>query len=158
VKKILTPTTHNDEAAWITGKTIEKNEFADQGNGIIIEYSVKKNPIFYEDGRRKALISVAQNVTEHKRTKKILEKQNKRLDEIAWLQAHKARAPVARILGLANIINLTESSSQPNSEVLTKLIESVYELDSVIHKITECAEAGYLEDKKKNRDSHLGTY
>jgi len=151
IKKILDPSTYNDEVAWVTGRPVEKSEFVENTKGTIIEYSVKKIPIFYEDGRRKALLVFVQNISEHTRNKAILKKQNEQLDKIAWLQAHKARAPVARILGLADIINLSESNSPLNSEILSKLVENIRELDDVIHKITEYAEEGYLSKRDKNK-------
>ena len=138
-KNIFEACITSDEMTWATGKATEAIEVIEQ-NGSKVEFNVKKYPIYHNDGRRKALIILSQNITERNINLKKLEKQNKQLNQIAWLQAHKARAPVARIMGLANIFNLKNTSDPINKDVLTRMVLSAEELDEVIHKIMDFTE------------------
>ncbi|WP_161964434.1 PAS domain S-box protein [Mucilaginibacter endophyticus] len=61
------------------------------------------------------------------------EDQNKRLREIAWIQSHHVRAPLARILGLAQLCELEDS---PNAQIIPMLKQSADELDQMIMEIT----------------------
>ena len=74
------------------------------------------------------------HITEQQEHLQRIEKQNKRLREIAWIQSHLVRAPVASILGLAQLCNLDDS---PNAEIIPMLKKSAEELDKVIMNITE---------------------
>ena len=62
-----------------------------------------------------------------------IEDQNKRLREIAWIQSHKVRAPLASILGLVQLCSLEDS---PNAEIIPMLKKSADDLDQVIRDIT----------------------
>lgn len=74
------------------------------------------------------------DITEPQEYLQRIEKQNKRLREIAWIQSHLVRAPVASILGLAQLCNLDDSA---NAEIIPMLKKSAEELDKVIMNITE---------------------
>jgi PAS domain S-box-containing protein len=62
-----------------------------------------------------------------------IENQNERLREIAWIQSHRVRAPVANILGLAQLFNPNDS---PNAEIIPMLKKAAEDLDNVIMDIT----------------------
>jgi len=65
----------------------------------------------------------------------VLEEQNQKLTEFAYLNAHKVRRPLAGILGL---LSLMESVDTPDaSSYLEKLRESALELDTVVHQINQ---------------------
>ncbi|MDF2448287.1 MAG: multi-sensor signal transduction histidine kinase [Bacteroidota bacterium] len=68
-----------------------------------------------------------------------IEKQNSKLMEIAWIQSHKVRGPLARIMGLVNIYRLTDGETE-RQQVINHLDVSAQELDSVIHQITKLSE------------------
>ncbi|QEC74703.1 PAS domain S-box protein [Mucilaginibacter ginsenosidivorax] len=59
--------------------------------------------------------------------------QNRRLREIAWIQSHRVRAPLASILGLVQLCDLHDS---PNAEIIPMLKKSAEDLDQVIIDIT----------------------
>ncbi|MGX7667474.1 response regulator [Flavobacterium pedocola] len=76
---------------------------------------------------------------EEKREKKIAEEkiteQNQKLLEIANLQSHQIRRPVADILGLIDLFN-TENAADPlNLEILSKLEVAAKDLDTIIREI-----------------------
>ena len=76
------------------------------------------------------------DITSRKIIAKELEKQQQQLKEIAWTQSHLVRAPLTRIMGLANAL---QKGIVPDCEIATylKFIKSSSdELDSVIKEIT----------------------
>ncbi len=77
-----------------------------------------------------------------------IEDQNERLREIAWLQSHVVRAPVARIMGLAKLILEDEEDITRINELLPHILESSEELDGIIHQITEKTEAIQMSEKQ----------
>lgn len=63
--------------------------------------------------------------------------QNEKLLEIAFLQMHQVRAPVANILGLCSLFNESKPSDPINAEILPKLKIAAENLDSLVKQITE---------------------
>jgi tetratricopeptide (TPR) repeat protein len=61
-------------------------------------------------------------------------RQNEKLRKFAFINSHTIRGPVARILGLINVIAL-ENDSLKNHTAFSKLYESSNELDKVIRKM-----------------------
>ena len=66
-----------------------------------------------------------------------LRRQHTKLMEIASLQAHQVRGPIANILGLINIINFDNPSDPNNTEVIKNLLKSTIEFDKIIRKIVQ---------------------
>lgn len=65
-----------------------------------------------------------------------LVKQNAQLEQFGYITAHNLRAPVARILGLGNIVGNEAYFSLPrDQEILDKLLASAHELDTIIHDL-----------------------
>ena len=65
-----------------------------------------------------------------------IERQNTLLQEIAWLQAHKVRAPVASILGIIDLFNI-ELGAPEQKELVRMLKQSAVQLDNIIREIIE---------------------
>lgn len=63
--------------------------------------------------------------------------QNEKLFEIAFLQSHQVRVPVAHILGLFSLFKFDNPSDPINSEILCKLKIAAESLDNVIREITK---------------------
>jgi DNA-binding NtrC family response regulator len=66
-----------------------------------------------------------------------LKMQHEKLLEIAFLQSHQIRRPVANILGLINTFNLENISDTNNIEVLSMLKIAAKDLDNIIYEITQ---------------------
>ena len=66
-----------------------------------------------------------------------LKLQNKKLFEIAFLQSHQVRVPVANILGLFDLFNFEDYTDPVNAEVLRMLKVTADSFDDVIHEITK---------------------
>lgn len=62
-------------------------------------------------------------------------RQNGQLEQFGYIIAHNLRAPVARILGLANIINNKNFSMPTDKGILDKLQFAARELDTIIYDL-----------------------
>lgn len=79
----------------------------------------------------------SRDVTERILYLKAIEKQNTKLKEIAWTQSHIVRAPVARLMGLINLIREEQLEMEEREHILNYIIKSADEIDSIIKKIVE---------------------
>jgi CHASE3 domain sensor protein len=66
-----------------------------------------------------------------------IEKQYEALREIAEIQSHQVRAPVATILGLINLFNFKNPADPNNQDILQKLKTSTEAFDKVIEEIVK---------------------
>lgn len=71
---------------------------------------------------------------------KAIEERNTKLREIAYTQSHIVRAPLARILGLTNLIDELQASTSEGKELLNYINISANELDNVIKDIVSKTE------------------
>jgi len=83
-----------------------------------------------------------------KRTQELIE-YNHQLEQFAFISAHNLRAPVARILGLGQLLSLANNSPAEKEEIYPKLILTTEELDSVVRDLNTILEL------KKNNDTHI---
>jgi signal transduction histidine kinase len=60
---------------------------------------------------------------------------NSQLEQFAFIAAHNLRSPLARILGLANIIQMSKEE-QDRDEALQKIVSSSKDLDTVVKDLT----------------------
>ncbi len=89
---------------------------------------------------QKAEVILVNDITEKVNYVKAIEAQNSKLQEIAWMQSHVVRAPVARIMGLVDVIRQLPESAVHHEELLDAINRAATELDDIIHTITEKAE------------------
>lgn len=82
-----------------------------------------------------------QDITERHNYTEAIERQNEKLREIAWIQSHEVRAPLASIMGLAMLIKdgTVKKESESADKVLDDIVKSAADLDAVIRKISEKA-------------------
>jgi DNA-binding NtrC family response regulator len=66
-----------------------------------------------------------------------LKKQHEKLLEIAFLQSHQVRVPVAHILGLFDLFEFDDPSAPINSEIFGMLKTSVESLDRIVIEILQ---------------------
>jgi len=74
------------------------------------------------------------DVTERKQREDQIQRQNEQLRDIAWMQSHLTRQPLATILGLVNILD-KKSMTDDNKKIIGMLEETVEKLDLVIRDI-----------------------
>ncbi|HEY9194701.1 MAG TPA: PAS domain-containing protein, partial [Mucilaginibacter sp.] len=100
-----------------------------------------------ENGLPVRMIGACLDITESKLAEALLngerqkhieniEQQHRQLQELAWMQSHVIRAPVARILGLAEVMKFGEEGGITQEDLLHHLFESVRELDVIIRDIS----------------------
>jgi signal transduction histidine kinase len=86
------------------------------------------------------LIGINHDITDQQRIQSKIQDQNDRLKKIAWMQSHEIRKPVANIMGLLNLYDISQNDLQ-HSQLIQYLKESAVELDSVIKQIIERTKA-----------------
>jgi ligand-binding sensor domain-containing protein/signal transduction histidine kinase len=74
-----------------------------------------------------------------KRTKKIVE-YNQQLEQFAFISAHNLRAPVARILGLGQVLELSKADDVEAKVVTDKIVHTTRELDRVVKDLNTILE------------------
>jgi len=80
-------------------------------------------------------IGVEEDITQQKETLSSLENKNKQLAQIAWEQSHLVRAPLARILGIVNLLKHEFIQMDDKENFIQHLQNSAEELDDVIKSI-----------------------
>lgn len=92
-------------------------------------------------GRVLRMVGAMQDITERHNYTQAIEEQNKKLREIAWIQSHEVRAPLASIMGLAMLVKdgTVKKESESVDKVLDDIVQSAADLDAVIRKISEKA-------------------
>jgi PAS domain S-box-containing protein len=94
-------------------------------------------------------IAIQRDVTDRRNYLLAIEEQNKKLKEIAWIQSHVVRAPLARIMGLANmLIEQVPVEEISNEELVESISESADELDKIIRDIVFKTENVQNQNKK----------
>lgn len=88
------------------------------------------------NGKPLRLIGATQDITERMIHIKEIEAQNKKLQEIAWIQSHIVRAPLARIMGLINLIELEKDTPEELKELLGYIMISAKEFNEIIKSIS----------------------
>jgi PAS domain S-box-containing protein len=98
---------------------------------------VRSNPI--EVNGRTGLLVLATDVTDRVKYIQNIEDQNNRLKHIAWIQSHKVRAPLARVMSLSGLMTSLKNEEE-KEEILNYLILSADELNEIIIGIIKQAE------------------
>ncbi len=92
-----------------------------------------------EDGLPVRIIGSMQDITEVHNYIETIEQNNARLKDIAWTQSHVVRAPLARIMGLVDLLQ-THKEIENQELLLDEILNSALELDGIIRKITNQTE------------------
>ena len=107
--------------------------------GKLIDVELKHRPL--EINGRGVRLVLATDVSERMRYIHAIEEQNRKLREIAWLQSHVVRAPVARMMGLISLLNLKQQPETIDTgEILNYISISAHELDGIIREIVKNTE------------------
>lgn len=88
-----------------------------------------------ENGKVIRLIGTNRNVTDDVLVQEKLKSQNKALRDIAFIQSHEVRRPLANILGVIEVLN--NNNTVNNKDILEHLIQSANELDTQIRSIVQ---------------------
>lgn len=93
-----------------------------------------------EHEKKKAYLLLARDITERLNNMRAIESQNQRLREIAWMQSHKVRAPLARILAIAQLIEPEYFDPAHDRHLVDEICKSAHELDAILMEIVQRTE------------------
>ncbi len=85
-------------------------------------------------------IAIGHDVTDRLRYISEIEERNHKLQEIAWMQSHVIRAPLARLMGLIDLIRNYQHSDIEKNELLDHVLTSAHALDEIIRDISSKTE------------------
>lgn len=144
LKKTIEWVSNNHNTGWLMNKF---RHLKKDGEIIIVE--INNNSIRFKG--RDAKLILAHNVTERVNYINAIEEQNDKLSEITWIQSHVVRAPIARLMGLIDLIKHPNSSEELKEELLGYILMSAHELDQIVREITSKAEemTPYLSNLRK---------
>ncbi len=91
------------------------------------------NPILDEQWEVTGVNCFLRDITQQREHVGQIEKQNEKLREIAWIQSHQLRVPVANILGLAELCQLDHEAKD---ELIPLFSQEAKRLDGMIRQIT----------------------
>lgn len=104
-------------------------------NGDLLQADIHGSRIAFQ-GRPAELVLVI-DLTERIEYIKAIETQNRKFREIAWIQSHVVRAPLARILGLLQMLGDSSLAEQERLTFLDWVHKSAEELDVIIRDISQ---------------------
>ena len=93
--------------------------------------------VFDEKGELTGIVIASINITNRKEQELQIQKQADSLREIAKIQSHEIRRPVANIMGLTDLIDLKGKTLEENEQILQYLRQSAQELDGLISRIVD---------------------
>ncbi len=96
---------------------------------------ISSSPIYDVDGRILGVNCVSRDITAQEMQLNRIKQQNEKLKEIAWIQSHKVRGPVANILGLVSLIEDDDTMNTANKEIIDNLKSVTTHLDAIIKEI-----------------------
>jgi PAS domain S-box-containing protein len=103
-------------------------------DGTIMDLEISSCIIIVEN--QELVYEIVHNITERNLYFSTVAEQNRVFKEIAWMQSHVVRAPLARILGLVHLLSDTEFKELTQSQITNLIVDSANELDDIIRNIT----------------------
>ncbi len=110
-------------------------------NGQVHYTGVTFRPVKDHLGEVIAVSCFARDITEHRKHLFKIEQQNAALREIAFIESHKIRGPVATILGLEQLYNYDDPHDPINQTILDGIKEMGLSLDVIIHQVVRMTNA-----------------
>ncbi|MCK0145356.1 PAS domain S-box protein [Arenibacter sp. F26102] len=87
------------------------------------------------------------DITEKLQSQIAVEQQNEKLREIAWTQSHVVRAPLARLMGIIDLLNENTVDENEKNLLLDHVYSSAVELDTIIQEIVHKSQAVIANQK-----------
>jgi PAS domain S-box-containing protein len=97
--------------------------------------TVSFNPVFDEHHHVIGVSCFARDITEQRKHLLRIEEQNTALREIAFIESHKVRGPVATIMGLEQFFNYVDPTDPVNKEIMENISKLTKELDAIIREV-----------------------
>lgn len=102
-------------------------------NGDPLYVLINKRNFIYNN--EESVILSVEDITKEVNFVQSIQLQNKKLRDIGWTQSHVVRAPLARIMGLINLVVNNSEQIDDINEVYSMILDSSKELDRVIRNI-----------------------
>ena len=109
--------------------------FTNRTTGEVLYNVVSFAPIKSKQGQVTGVACFAKDISERFKYVEAIEKQNEKLREIAWIQSHVVRAPLANMMGIVNVIKELNIASLELAEWLIHFDDSAKKLDVIITDI-----------------------
>lgn len=106
-------------------------------SGDTMHVDIQSNLIIYKG--KPAKIVIANDMTERYNYVRAIEDQNTRFKEIAYIQSHVVRAPLARIMGVVPMLQNLEDFGEDREQLLEILHVAIKELDGIVKEISSKA-------------------
>jgi PAS domain S-box-containing protein len=100
-------------------------------------FEIILNPIYNDNRQVFGVGCFARDITLRKRSENRIKEQIIKLKEVAWIQSHEVRKPLANIMGLLQLLKSRQTDAAQTREVFDHMETSCKELDAVIKKIVE---------------------
>jgi PAS domain S-box-containing protein len=97
--------------------------------------TVSFHPVYNNEHQIIGVSCFARDMTEQRKHLLRIEEQNTALREIAFIESHKVRGPLATILGLEQLFNYEDSSDPINKEVIEGITKVSHDLDLIIREV-----------------------
>ncbi len=114
------------------------------GSNKIVELELR--PVVSPNGDIMGVILIIADISADIAMENRVRLSEKKLNEIAFINAHELRAPLASILGLINLLDF-ENVDENSKVILSHLKKSSNDLENIIHKVSV---SSYLDDGKGN--------
>ncbi len=114
-----------------TGKNFTAIEDIKVGDEIKFT-TINFNPVFDNNNVLAGISCHATDITDHRKNLSKIESQTQLLMEIANIQSHKVRGPLATLLGLVHVFNYEEVNDPNNVEVMNGVAEVAGKLDQIV--------------------------
>lgn len=96
---------------------------------------VSFNPVFNNDNKVIGVSCFARDITEQRKHLLRIEEQNTALREIAFIESHKVRGPVATIMGLVQVFKNEDVPEELNKEIIEGILTASHQLDIIIREV-----------------------
>jgi signal transduction histidine kinase len=115
---------------------LHRNSLSNQNESLIeAKRVIEEQNLLIQQKNNELGIEVARQTRDLKQTNLELIEQNTRLEQFAFIISHNLRAPMARLVGLSAILDLT-TDARETSEIVGLMVKSTQDLDQVIKDLT----------------------
>ncbi|MEO8885033.1 MAG: PAS domain S-box protein [Mucilaginibacter sp.] len=129
-------------------KTIPELIFTDTNGNVRVFYEVRV-PYTIPGTNEKAVLGIALDITEQRAINANLRQRNKDLEQFSYIISHNLRAPVANILGLAEVLHNTDVTKEDEQALIKNIKLSVNKLDHVINDLNYILEFKNQDNQQK---------
>ncbi len=115
--------------------------------------TINFNPVFDSNNVLAGISCHATDITDHRKNLSKIESQTQLLMEIANIQSHKVRGPLATLLGLVHVFNYDDVTDPNNVEVMNGVAEVSSKLDHIVTDVIRSINLLSFRTGKAKEDS-----